>query len=762
MPFSKIFYSGVPRISTKGGVMLMPDCKVEPSNVIATDFVYQLSNDDFATYTTHKQSDKLTGNYVGWKVRIGAKNARMTDYLFADTVLTVAQAAEFVSYTDGEATKVQMADVKKYVFGESDSIFVTGTLTQADIDKLCDYAIRKYEYEYQSGGGTYTVMSMRLLKFDMSKAVFSGVHTLFPNGNGSMPLGSKLQTIILPETVYSDSISIYKTFAFNDYLTTIKNLENLINITNFELAFAGSPKITEIRLGTDPNRLDSLKLIGTFNNCNALKYLPDTVTNIPGAWRNFNNFVLPIESVALKGTIKFLLDGGILAAVDSNFVHTPSYVTATDIVWQFSNDGFVSNIIDYKYGISLPGNLADYKFRCAVKNERMKKYVYSTNSIAGEPMSAAVVSYYKGKTTLTDAANIHEYQYHSDCDSIIMYGRWTSDYIKLLNNAICLGWNGTNDVLQSVDMSAVTFEGDTIDMEDLFGNCYILKNVKCPTTKILNKVMMERTFYRDTVLVYVSDFQNFVNIIDMRFTFDYCHNLREIHLSTDPNLLSESYLYSTFNECDGTIKYLPSGVTEVPHVWLHPYWGEEPIVNVVLPLTDVYFRIYDNVKYDSRSDCNISLKESYLEFDPECAYVTDTIYEISFDDFVTVKTLESLDNITIPAGTTSFKLRAGFKNPFGTYYSEEILFESKTDEEGTDVGFADEIGAEFAVYPNPATEKIFVNVGQHETEVQIVNAAGLQVLQQTVSGTAVIDIANLPQGVYFVKAGEKVRKFVKD
>ena len=740
MPFSKIFYSGVPRISKKGGIMLMPDCKVEPSNVIATDFVYQLSNDDFATYTTHKQEDTLAGNYVGWKVRIGAKNARMTDYLFADTIFTVAQAAEFVSYTDGEATKVQMADVKKYVFGESDSIFVTGTLTQTDIYKMCE-GIKS------------------LLKLDMSKANFMGVDRLFPEETQYYwyrPLGYMIHTIILPETVYTGAISLEYASTHNYNLITIKNLENLTNITNLKSAFANCPNITEIRLGTDPNRLDSLKLIGTFSNCNALKYLPDTVVNIPKAWQGFNNFVLPIESVELKGAIKFLQDGGFLDVADTNIVYSPSHVAATDIVWQFSNDGFVSSIVDYKPGISLPGNLSDYKIRCAVKNERMKKYVYSTNSLAVEPLTAAVMSYYKGKSTFTDAAKIQKDQYQSDCDSIIMYGRWTNDYIRLLNNAICYVWWSPNTILQSVDMSVITFEGDTIDMEEVFGRCYVLKNVKCPTAKILNKVIMKNTFYLDTVLEYVSDFQNFVNIIDMSGTFEYCENLREIHLGTDPNSLSESYLYSTFNECVGALKYLPSGVAEVPSVWMYTYWGEEPIANVVIPITDVYFRIYDNVKYDSRSDCNISLKESYLEFDPECAYVTDTIYEISFDDFVTVKTLESLDNITIPAGTTSFKLRAGLTNPLGTFYSEDILFEDKS------VGVENEKAMPFTVYPNPATETIIVNAGEQTANVQIFNALGTLVHSQEATGATAIDIAALPQGTYFVKVGSAVGKFVKD
>jgi len=764
MPFSKIFYSGVPRISTKGGVMLMPDCKVEPSNVIATDFVYQLSNDDFATYTTHKQSDKLTGNYVGWKVRIGAKNARMTDYLFADTVLTVAQAAEFVSYTDGEATKVQMADVKKFVFGESDSIFVTGTLTQADIDKLYDNAIK---YEYQSGGSTYTVTSTRLLKFDMSKAVFSGVHTLllFHSNYDYMPLDSKLQTIILPETVYNDSISISNTFAFYSYLTTIKNLENLTNITNLKSTFAGCPNIAEIHLGTDPNRLDSLDLIGTFTECNAFKYLPDTVDDIPGAWRDFNNFVLPIKSAKLKGTIKFLQEAGILAIADSNIVYTPSYVGATDVKWQFSNDGFASNIIDYKPGIKLEGDLSTYKIRCAVKNERMKDYVYSTNSIAVEPMTAAIASYYNGKLTVIEADKLLNRQLEDKCDSMVMYGSWTnSDILKLsratkyMEGYVC----GANDRLQSVDMSIVKFVNDTVYLDHFLGLCTELRYVRCPVQPVHNKVDLGSMFSHDSKLERVDNFENFVNVINFYYTFENNTSLREIHIGTDPNTLYSYYLERTFVECEQALKYLPDGVTELPDEWRYSDFRYKP-ANFVIPITSVsaYFsEKSDNVKYNYYcyiySGNAISLEIDEINRNPYCAYVSDTIFEISFDDFATFKTLESLENIAIPEGTMSFKLRVGLKNPLGTYYSEGILFEDKS------AGIENEKDIPFAVYPNPATETIIVNVGEQTTEVQIFNALGTLVHSQEATGATAIDIAALPQGTYFVKVGSAVGKFVKD
>lgn len=761
MPFSSVAFSGVPRIDAKGGIMLLPDCQVEPSNIIANEFAYQLSNDNFATYTTHKQTDKLTGNYIGWKVRVGAKNARMTDYLFADEVFEVAQSARFIAYVNGEASEYKTADIKEQIFGEADSVFVSGLLTQADIDALSNKAFFKKEYE-SSNSSTW---STRLLKFDMSKAKFAGVNKLFEHYNGFAPLGYKIRTVILPETVYSDSVSLQQTFAYNDNLTNIQNLENLTNITNLKSTFAGCPNIAEIHLGTDPNRLDSLDLIGTFTECNAFKYLPDTVDDIPGAWRDFNNFVLPLKMAKLKGTIKFLQEAGIMSAADSNIVYSPSYVGATDVKWQFSNDGFASNIIDYKPGIKLEGDLSTYKIRCAVKNERMKDYVYSTNSIAVEPMTAAIASYYNGKLTVIEADKLLNRQLEDKCDSMVMYGSWTnSDILKLsratkyMEGYVC----GANDRLQSVDMSIVKFVNDTVYLDHFLGLCTELRYVRCPVQPVHNKVDLGSMFSHDSKLERVDNFENFVNVINFYYTFENNTSLREIHIGTDPNTLYSYYLERTFVECEQALKYLPDGVTELPDEWRYSDFRYKP-ANFVIPITSVsaYFsEKSDNVKYNYYcyiySGNAISLEIDEINRNPYCAYVSDTIFEISFDDFATFKTLESLENIAIPEGTMSFKLRVGLKNPLGTYYSEGILFEDKS------AGIENEKDMSFAVYPNPATETIIVNVGEQTTEVQIFNALGTLVHSREATGATAIDIAALPQGTYYVKVGSVVGKFVKD
>jgi photosystem II stability/assembly factor-like uncharacterized protein len=72
---------------------------------------------------------------------------------------------------------------------------------------------------------------------------------------------------------------------------------------------------------------------------------------------------------------------------------------------------------------------------------------------------------------------------------------------------------------------------------------------------------------------------------------------------------------------------------------------------------------------------------------------------------------------------------------------------------------------ELSVYPNPA--KRIINVTCYKMkDILISNFIGENVLHQTIEGTSVenvqIDISFLPSGIYFIKAGSKVSKFVKE
>lgn len=73
----------------------------------------------------------------------------------------------------------------------------------------------------------------------------------------------------------------------------------------------------------------------------------------------------------------------------------------------------------------------------------------------------------------------------------------------------------------------------------------------------------------------------------------------------------------------------------------------------------------------------------------------------------------------------------------------------------------DEVAAAtFSLYPNPATDKVNINVGE-AGEVSVVDMTGRQMLQQKVAtGSNTVDVSTLSNGVYFVKFGAGIQKLV--
>lgn len=67
-----------------------------------------------------------------------------------------------------------------------------------------------------------------------------------------------------------------------------------------------------------------------------------------------------------------------------------------------------------------------------------------------------------------------------------------------------------------------------------------------------------------------------------------------------------------------------------------------------------------------------------------------------------------------------------------------------------------------AVYPNPANETICINGLDGETEVNIYNAIGALVKTVVVNTNDVIDLSNLPSGLYLARFGENTLKFTKE
>lgn len=66
-----------------------------------------------------------------------------------------------------------------------------------------------------------------------------------------------------------------------------------------------------------------------------------------------------------------------------------------------------------------------------------------------------------------------------------------------------------------------------------------------------------------------------------------------------------------------------------------------------------------------------------------------------------------------------------------------------------------------SLYPNPASEGFYINVGEETTLVQVSDLSAHLMLTQQVTGEGYINISTLPKGVYIVKSNGFVAKLVK-
>jgi len=64
------------------------------------------------------------------------------------------------------------------------------------------------------------------------------------------------------------------------------------------------------------------------------------------------------------------------------------------------------------------------------------------------------------------------------------------------------------------------------------------------------------------------------------------------------------------------------------------------------------------------------------------------------------------------------------------------------------------------IFYNPANKTIAMSTAT-ETEIQIINTLGMVLLKTTLpAGESIIDIGDLPSGVYFVKSNMGVKKLL--
>lgn len=73
-----------------------------------------------------------------------------------------------------------------------------------------------------------------------------------------------------------------------------------------------------------------------------------------------------------------------------------------------------------------------------------------------------------------------------------------------------------------------------------------------------------------------------------------------------------------------------------------------------------------------------------------------------------------------------------------------------------------EVDATMQMLPNPAQDRIAVlGIGDRPQTLTIYSTAGVKLMEQTATDNTVIDISHLPEGMYVLRCGSLIGKFVK-
>lgn len=633
-----------------------------------------------------------------------------------------------------------------------------------------------------------------------------------------------LENVDFAETINNNNVYLYSTFYNCMALKYVSNFDKFTNLCDFYDAFYKCNSLKEIRLGVDITT-DNAKntywssdspFSNTFGNCNAIKYLPINVMTIPDKWIKYNNFVLPIDSVEINGKGMVMSPG---EAIMPSFTTYPSYVVATDTIWQLSSDGF-KTIISYNTGTNV--DFSKYALRCGVKNPTMTDYVYS-NNVQFKEIECYLNAYIAGgvKTYMPNDLSIGTL---IQADSITLYGDWNDDGILAIQKSLKASWHSdyddptnmntsSNNILKKVDMATVTFT-ENIDKGAvcLFKNCTALKRVILPNKKFSQGLRLQHAFMGCSNLESVNNlinadslnsinrafkgcekldslsfspkvkkasysfsysfcdcknlrcivnFESFKTCQYAKSAFDGCVSLKEIHLGFDPNKLyndnPDETLY-TFDDCNA-YKYLPEGITSIPNNW-------KEYNNFVIPF--------------SLNKTDPKFENGYLTLptpiqDPSYAAMTDVVWKISNDRFATYASY-SMTSTLSPRIAAENPLYEIYNSPINGDFTECMLicaaynqaYSVKYYYEITANGAVkvltdidDQGSEEFTIYPNPAKNSFQISVGSQNAEVCIFNSIGNMVVKQQVFETETIDISNLPQGIYYVKVGNQVTRLTK-
>jgi hypothetical protein len=219
--------------------------------------------------------------------------------------------------------------------------------------------------------------------------------------------------------------------------------------------------------------------------------------------------------------------------------------------------------------------------------------------------------------------------------------------------------------------------------------------------------------------------------------------------------------------------------TIVKHTNLNSYLSIKPPIDTCFMRYDTVHNYFDSTYYVSEAEqCHLekdSIKES--QFNQRLAFISvrDGI-KISYQDSYYFSHWNKSVYVLGVGKVKDYKSSFWNINSWGSSDNLLLYYKKGTEEWGTPLILStkdiekEALIKNLTLYPNPATNQLtisYASIPQHDNKIEIYNAVGVLLKYIPLppskgDSNAEIDISELPKGLYFVKIGNEISKFVKE
>ena len=343
-----------------------------------------------------------------------------------------------------------------------------------------------------------------------------------------------------------------------------------------------------------------------------------------------------------------------------------------------------------------------------------------------------------------DGFNNDDYNWLKGCDSIVIVN--IGDSVQTIPQYFMYKKSGLTSVTLP---NSVTSIGSST-----FYNCTGLTSITIPNSVTS---IGSYAFYNSTGLTSIT-IGNSVTSIGS-FTFYNCSGLTSVTL---PNSVTSIGSYAFYN-CTGlTSVTIGNSVTSIGS---SAFYGCKGLTSITIPnsvtnIEDSAFRNCSHLNCVKIGNGIESIGENAFD---SCRYV-DTIYcmarftPIIYDN--TFATINRAVTVYVPCGRVNYYTGENYWNEFSNIQERCDIdgFESEINDSG--IKDIKEESESIPIYPNPTKENITLSADE---DIFIYNSLGRLVKQiSNPKGEITISISDLPKGVYYIKAGNRKQKLIKE